>query len=140
MNTLRKGEMCPLHRSFYCCGRHQPLERAKKGGSRAFNSHGVRRIEDRFHPRGYREVCSAGELRRRKHRLMSEPASLYCFYCNENLRVASYSEIDLCHKEPKGMGGARHDDHFDNLVLGHHSCNLENGSKRPEAAEILTGK
>jgi hypothetical protein len=31
------------------------------------------------------------------------------------------------------MGGARHDDHADNLTLGHRSCNLENGSRRPAA-------
>jgi hypothetical protein len=46
-----------------------------------------------------------------------------------------YAEIDLCHVEPKGMGGARHDDHISNLVLGCRACNLANGSKRPEKAE-----
>jgi hypothetical protein len=33
------------------------------------------------------------------------------------------------------MGGARHDDHFSNLTLGCHTCNLENGSKRPDRAQ-----
>jgi hypothetical protein len=65
--------------------------------------------------------------------MMSNPDLLICFYCNGDLRKAEYAEISLCHVEPKGMGGARHDDHMDNLVLGHHSCNLENGSKRPAA-------
>ena len=129
MKTLRKGEMCPLHRSFFCCGRVQVMPRSKK---RVYSGAGVRRIEDEFHPRGYRELCSAAELRRRKHRLMSEK-ELICFYCHGDLRKAEYSEIDLCHLEPKGMGGARHDDHMDNLALGHHSCNLANGSKRPAA-------
>jgi hypothetical protein len=127
MNSLRKGELCPLHKSFYCCGRSKP--ELKKQSKRVYVSAGVRRIADEFHPRGYREMCSAAELRRRKHTLMAH--LLYCFYCDEDLRRSEYSEIDLCHKEPKGMGGARHDDHFDNLTLAHHSCNLENGSKRP---------
>jgi hypothetical protein len=129
MKTLRKGEMCPLHKSFFCCGRVQITPRQNK---RLYTSAGTRRIEDQFHPRGYRELCSAMELRRRKHRLMAS-LELECFYCGGDLRKAEYAEIDLCHKEPKGMGGARHDDHADNLTLGHHACNLQNGSKRPAA-------
>lgn len=131
MKTLRKGEMCPLHHSFYCCGRVQPTERRPRGGSKPFPVHGVRKIDDRFHPRGYREHCSQAELRRRKHVLMAK--SLDCFYCGRDLSQLEYSDIDLCHIEPKGMGGARHDDHLDNLTIGCHSCNLENGSKRPAA-------
>jgi hypothetical protein len=42
-----------------------------------------------------------------------------------------YGEIELCHKEPKGMGGARRDDHTDNLTLACRICNRENGSRRP---------
>ena len=132
--NLRKGQMCPLHHSFYCCGRQQLPSKDKRDGRKPPHSiHGVRRIEDPHHPRGYREICSPGELRRRKHTLMSDPKLLVCFYCHEDLRKADYREIALCHVEPKGMGGARHDDHMDNLVLGHHACNLENGSKRPAA-------
>jgi hypothetical protein len=76
----------------------------------------VQRIEDAFHPRGYRERCSRGELRRRKHELMSQ-LELTCLYCKTDLRKLEYDEIDLCHIEPKGMGGARHDDHRDNLAV-----------------------
>jgi hypothetical protein len=132
MKTLRKGEMCPLHKSFACCGRNQPTPKVSK--KRVYSSAGVRRIEDEFHPRGYREICSNAELRRRKHELMAK-GLLVCFYCNRDLRELEYDEIDLCHVEPKGMGGARHDDHMSNLVLGCRACNLENGSKRPEKAE-----
>lgn len=133
VNSLRNGEMCPLHKSFWCCGRVRPAEKRKKGGSKPFPLTGTRKIEDQFHPRGYREICSPSELRRRKHALMANPDLLVCFYCHGDLRKAEYGEIALCHVEPKGMGGARHDDHIGNLVLGHHSCNLENGSKRPAA-------
>jgi hypothetical protein len=127
---LRKGEMCPLHKSFYCCGRVRPEE--KKRNQPFPSRNGVRHVEDTFHPRGYREICSASELRRRKHALMSR-GELKCFYCHGDLRKEEYADIDLCHIEPKGMGGARHDDHLDNLILGHRSCNLENGSRRPAA-------
>ncbi|MCU1301933.1 MAG: endonuclease [Candidatus Sulfotelmatobacter sp.] len=127
---LRKGEMCPVHRSFYCCGRVEPKERKRP---QPFPSQpGVRRIADKFHPRGYREICSPAECRRRKHQLMAT-GDLKCFYCKKDLRAGEYADIDLCHIEPKGMGGARHDDHIDNLTLGCHSCNLENGSRRPAA-------
>jgi hypothetical protein len=130
MKTLRKGEMCPLHKSFYCCGRNQPTPKVSK--KRVYSGAGVRRIEDEFHPRGYREICSASELRRRKHTLMAS-GDLTCFYCKEDMRNCEYSEIELCHIEPKGLGGARHDSHMENLALGHRICNLENGSKRPAA-------
>jgi hypothetical protein len=128
MKTLRKGEFCPLHKSYFCCGRAKPTKKQKAKGLTV--QPGVRRIDDEFHPRGYRERCSVAELRRRKHKLMAA-AELTCFYCGGDLRQSDYREIALCHKEPKGMGGARHDDHFDNLVLAHASCNLENGSRRP---------
>ncbi len=130
MKPLRKGEMCPLHHSFFCCGR---TFREQKKRSQPFPSrNGVRRIDDPHHPRGYREICSNAELRRRKHALMSAGV-LECFYCHGDLRKSDYAEIDLSHIEPKGMGGARHDDHRDNLTLAHRKCNLENGSRRPAA-------
>ena len=132
MKTLRKGEMCPIHKSWYCCGRAKPIEtRAKK--ERKYAGAGVRIIVDEHHARGYREICSASELRRRKHALMAEPKFLICFYCNRDLRELEYEDIDLCHLESKGLGGARRDDHKTNLVLGCHSCNVENGSRRPAA-------
>jgi hypothetical protein len=124
---LRKGEMCPLHRSFYCCGREKASISATVAGRQSL--HGVRLVADQFHPRGYREICSPPELKRRKLKLLAK--SQECFYCHKHFD--DFRDIDLCHIEPKGMGGARHDDHMDNLALGHHSCNLENGSRRPAA-------
>lgn len=124
MKKLRQAEFCPLHRSFRCTCRQsadQPKPR------RANFVHGVKRIEDHHHPRGYREVINAQEKRKRKHELLAE--SQTCFYCSKPFE--DYRDIELCHKEPKGSGGARHDDHRSNLCLGHSWCNSENGSRRP---------
>lgn len=118
-NWLKKGERCPLHNGSIRCECH-----GKVHCNGPFQS--VRQIEDKFHPRGYRERCSPSELRRRKHVLMAADPS--CWICKE--RFTTYSEIDLEHKEPKGMGGARHDDHMDNLALAHRKCNSEKGSRR----------
>ena len=87
----------------------------------------MERIEDPHHPRGYREICSPSELRRRKNVLILKGHPV-CHLCGEEF--TSYSQIELEHKEPKGMGGAWHDDHFENLALAHRSCNRDKGSRR----------
>lgn len=51
-----------------------------------------------------------------------------CAICGEEF--TDYSEIVPDHREPKGMGGARRDDHPDNIAAAHRLCNLEKGSKR----------
>jgi hypothetical protein len=127
VKTLRKGEMCPLHKSFYCCGRSKPRERDTR--KRTYLGAGIRRIEDEHHPKGYRELCSPSELRRRKHALMSR-GGWFCLYCYKDLRTLEYGQIELCHIEPKGMGGARRDDSVSNLALACKICNRENGSRR----------
>jgi len=128
-NSLRRGEFCPLHKSFFCCGRETPFTR-KNASQRFKSSPAVEIIQDEHHPRGFREICSPAELRRRKHVLLSRGIK-DCFYCEDPL--TTYQDTELAHKEPKGMGGARHDDHWDNLALAHRLCNRENGSKRPAA-------
>src|ERR1700691_3427015 len=55
---LRRNQICPIHRSFLCCGR----EVVQK--TRPARQLGVRRIEDPSHPRGYRELRSNGEMRK----------------------------------------------------------------------------
>jgi len=47
---LRRKEFCPIHRSISCCGR----ELVQKGSR--VRRLGVQRIEDPYHPRGYREL------------------------------------------------------------------------------------
>ena len=55
---LRRNQLCPIHRSHFCCGREQiPREKRQR-------QMGVRRIEDPHHPRGYRELRSNGEMRK----------------------------------------------------------------------------
>lgn len=129
MNRLRKSEFCPLHGGFGCVckGNQRPGPRPDKHKKRV---RGVLRIDDPHHPRGYREDCSPAELRRRKHWLLiNNPV---CMYCGKNFREdgSEYSDIHLAHKESKGMGGAKHDDHLDNLGLAHAAENLANGSRR----------
>jgi hypothetical protein len=46
---LRKNEVCPIHRSLYCCGRKQTQKERRL-------RLGAQRIEDPHHPRGYREL------------------------------------------------------------------------------------
>ena len=49
---LRHNQLCPIHRSQFCCGR-ESIPREKRP-----RQMGVRRIEDPHHPRGYRELRS----------------------------------------------------------------------------------
>ena len=147
-NRLRRREFCPLHKSYYCsCHQVDPAQKLvgrslelvdQQANTQAVENQrflraqkrkpAVQRIDDPHHPRGYREVCSAPELRRRKNLLIlkAEPHPL-CHLCGEGF--SNYSEIELEHIEPKGMGGAWHDDHMDNLALAHRSCNREKGSR-----------
>ncbi len=122
-SRLRQNERCPIHRSFTCCGRKASTKDLSKLAATRFP---VTRVEDEHHPRGYREICNAQELRRRKHELLSQGQT--CMYCSEPW--GEYNDVVLAHREPKGMGGARHDDHRSNLGLAHSRCNLQNGSKR----------
>jgi hypothetical protein len=127
VRTLRKAERCPLHNSYACVCHKGPS--TKPTPPKAVFVRGVKRIEDPFHPRGFREEINAQEKKRRKYLLLTKGKT--CFYCGQEF--TRYDEIELCHKEPKGFNGARHDDHMTNLCLGHRSCNQENGSKRPAA-------
>jgi len=132
-NRLRKRELCPLHRSYFCCGRQSAgtMRHPWKVRQNKPRRLSVERIEDPHHPRGYREICSLAEQRKRKHELLSQPDP-HCFYCKRPFVL--YDEVDLAHILPKGMGGATRDDHRNNLALAHKSCNRLNGSKRPESA------
>lgn len=91
-------------------------------------SAGVWRIDDPSHPRGYRELCSPAVLRKRKVRLVESRINPECWLCGEVF--TDYNDIELEHKKPKGMNGARRDDHWDNLALAHSRCNSEKGSRR----------
>ena len=52
-----------------------------------------------------------------------------CAICQQEFD--DYRQIVAEHKEPRGMGGARRDDHPDNIQAAHSfPCNLQKGSKR----------
>jgi len=117
---LRRNEFCPIRRSLFCCGRG----RARK--ERRFQL-GVQRIEDPHRPRGYRELRSAGEMRKLLNRKVVEQAGK-CAICHHEF--ADCSDIVPDHRHPKGMGGARRDDHPESIQAVHWWCNSEKGSSR----------
>jgi 5-methylcytosine-specific restriction endonuclease McrA len=51
-----------------------------------------------------------------------------CAICHKDF--SDCSEVVPDHIEPKGMGGARRDDHPDNVQAAHGVCNLRKGSRR----------
>ena len=115
---LTKSEYCPIHHSRSCCGRKPALSR--------FNS-GVRKVIDASNPRGYRELRSPAEMKRLLSRKVVEQ-NRKCGICGRPFR--DFRNIVPDHILPKGMGGARRDDHPDNIQAAHRACNLKKGSKR----------
>jgi len=55
---LRRNQLCPIHRSVFCCGREATSRRKRA------HQMGIRRIDDPHHPRGYREIRSNAEMRK----------------------------------------------------------------------------
>jgi hypothetical protein len=120
---LRRNEHCPIHRSLFCCGR-EPIRKERKA---IIVRMGVRRIEDPYHPRGYRELRSASEMRKLPNRKIVEQ-DRKCAICHEEF--TDYNDVVPDHRNPKGMGGAWRDDHPDNIQATHWWCNEEKGSTR----------
>jgi hypothetical protein len=81
---LRRKQLCPIHRSLFCCGRGAiPKERRQ-------HQMGVRRIDDPQHPRGYRELRSSGEMRKLLDRKIVAQNGI-CGICKEKL--TDYSDV-----------------------------------------------
>ena len=118
---LRRNQRCPIHKSFFCCGRETlpPKPRQIRPG--------VQRIEDPHHPRGFRELRSPGEMRKLVNRKIVEQ-NVICPICEE--KFTDYNDVVPDHKRCKGMGGAWRDDHPDNIQATHWWCNGEKGSTR----------
>jgi hypothetical protein len=116
---LRRKELCPIHKSVFCCGR----EHLKK--SRSFN--GVKRIEDPHHARGYREIRSPAGMKKLLSRKIIEQG-MKCGICGEPF--TDCSDIVPDHIRSKGMGSSWRDDHPDNIQAAHRRCNFEKGSSR----------
>jgi hypothetical protein len=126
MNGLKKNERCPIHNSFFCCGREQVKRRTFHCGG------AVERIEDATHSMGYREICSRAELRKRLLKKIEEQGGMCADPklggCGQPL--SDFRGVELDHKEPKGMGGARRDDSLSNLQALCVECNRKKGSIR----------
>lgn len=116
---LRRNERCPIHRSYFCCGREQAKAKRRIWAP-------VQRIEDSHHPRGYREIRSPAEMKKLLKRKIVEQKNL-CGICGEPF--TDIHDVVPDHRRSKGMGSARRDDHPDNIQAAHRKCNLEKGSK-----------
>lgn len=114
MKRLRANEKCPLHGGLYCCGRERPAYEPGK-----YAQHGVTKFPDG------REKCSPSELTRRKGILLKRDP--VCAACGRTFD--DYRDVELAHVESKGMGGGKHDDRWENLVLMHLEENREQGSR-----------
>ena len=119
---LRTNELCPIHRSTSCCGR-EAIPKVRVMGP------GVQRVEDPHHPRGYRELRSPAEMKKLLKRKIVDQNNT-CAICL--VEFTDYNDIVPDHIEPKGMGGARRDDHPDNIQAVHYWCNGEKGSVRSD--------
>jgi 5-methylcytosine-specific restriction endonuclease McrA len=121
---LGKNQICPLHRSLFCCGRER---QEKVAFAKGVTQHGpVTRIPDFSVPRGYREVCTPAELRRRKDIKIREQQGV-CALCHEPM--TDYRDVELDHIIPQ-PAGCKKDSHLDNLQAVHHACNMAKGSQR----------
>ena len=118
---LRRNQYCPIHRSLSCCGRE-----SVQVGTRV-RKLVVQRIEDPHHPRGYRELRSKAEMRKLLNRKIVEQ-NRQCAICE--VAFTNYNDIVPDHIDPRGMGGARRDDHPNNIQAVHFWCNGEKGSTR----------
>jgi hypothetical protein len=117
---LHKKERCPIHKSFFCCGRDRVAKKRRQVG-------GVQSIDDPHHPRGYREIRSSAEMKKLLTRKIVEQ-DMRCGICGEPF--TDCNDIVPDHIRSKGMGSSRRDDHLDNIQAAHRRCNLEKGSKR----------
>ena len=54
---LHKKERCPIHKSFFCCGRDHVARKPRHVAS-------VQSIDDPHDPGGYREIRSSAEMKK----------------------------------------------------------------------------
>lgn len=89
---LRRNQLCPIHRSFACCGREPVLK------ERRTQQIGIRRIDDLQHPRGYREIRSNAEMRKLMDRKIAAQNGV-CPLCMG--QFTEYSDIVPDHINPE---------------------------------------
>jgi len=118
---LRRNQLCPIHRSLFCCGR-KTITKTKRA-----RRMGIRRIDDPHHQRGYREIRSNAEKRKLlDKKIIAQNGE--CAICK--VRFTDYSDIVPGHISPRCMGGAWRDDHPDNIRAVHWWRNGERRSSR----------
>lgn len=131
MKPLKKGERCPIHGGYFCCGREKPSGiQQRKGHTRI--APGVEEVTDSHHPNKKRILRTPAAMRALLIIKVREQDGL-CALCHEPLEDMRYVEAD--HIDPRGMGGSRRDDSPDNIQATHRSCNREKGSKRFKEAD-----
>lgn len=143
MNGLRKNERCPIHKSFFCCGREGANRSGTKAWQRAkridFNARSTRKgwkqiaagvweITDEHHSRGFRHRRSPSAMRVLVKQKVEEQHGCCAGPCGKPFQDIREAVPD--HIEPRGMGGARRDDHPDNIRATCVDCNNDKGSKR----------
>jgi 5-methylcytosine-specific restriction endonuclease McrA len=87
----------------------------------------VRQVSDETVARGYRELRSKSAMKRLLILKVKIQHGL-CFYCHKEFET--FEDVTPDHREPKGMGGGRRDDHPDNIVAACWPCNSDKGSRR----------
>ena len=120
---LAKNEICPIHRSRFCCGREKNSLKRNRGISRG----PVTRIEDPHAPNGFREKCTDAELRRRALRALKRQDGI-CAWCHQ--AITDIRDASPDHIEPRGFSGAMRNDSETNICCVHKRCNFEKGSRR----------
>lgn len=124
MNRLmRPKERCPLHGRRDCCGRSEYVRYAQP--RHASERTWVKVRPGLFRSTDGREKCSKAEMKRRKDRMLRE--NPICGACGEGFK--DYYDVELSHRESKGIGGARRDDSLPNLYLMHTRGNRAQGSR-----------
>lgn len=136
MLKLKPNERCPLHPNDWHCScrpvvKSRPVTPAEKKAAGKWYQvgPGIQRIDDKHHPRGFREKRTVAALRPILMQKIQDQDAL-CAICGKPMD--DLANIAPDHIDPKGSGGAWHDDHESNIqAVHHHPCNLEKGSKHP---------
>jgi hypothetical protein len=127
---LKSREWCPIHRSMFCTPCHKPKKQAAaKKWPKKFTP-AVMRVEDPHAPKGYREICSEAERRRRKKIVIARQGGK-CAGCGKEF--GSWHDVqmryiwpELDHIANSKMGAAFKDDSLDNLqALCGNDCHPE---------------
>ncbi len=117
---LRPNDLCPIHRSRFCCGRD--FKRIEKQGKWITIGPGIRKHMETGLIRR-----SPSAMRLLLAKKVAEQHN-FCALCQEEFTDAR--DIVADHREPRGMGGARRDDSEANIQAVHSRCNLDKGSRR----------